>query len=98
MERKIKNNDVRAVGKCSNAVCQVSCWHKKIIIRLFASSTRTANKIRLDCQNKRNTKSLNVIIEDIEEDTLRMTEHPQRELLFVLLLPSLISQISSASS
>ena len=33
------------LGKCSNVVCEVSCWHKKIAIGLLASSAWTANKI-----------------------------------------------------
>ena len=36
-----------AVGKCNIVVCEASCWHKKITIRLLALSSRTPNKFIL---------------------------------------------------
>ena len=43
-----KANEFGTVGKWSNVVCQVSCWHKKIAVGLLSAFDRTANKIRLN--------------------------------------------------
>ena len=40
-----KSNDFWAVGKCSNIICKVSCWHKKITIELSGTIAGTANKM-----------------------------------------------------
>ena len=42
-----KNYVFRAVGKCSNVVCEVSCWRKEITIGILATPARTANKFVL---------------------------------------------------
>ena len=36
------------LASAADVVWEVSCWHKKIIIGLFAASAPTANKIRLN--------------------------------------------------
>ena len=40
-----KNTNFWAAGNCSNVVCKVPCWHKKITIRVFVTSAWIANKV-----------------------------------------------------
>ena len=40
-----KNNNFWVVSNCTNAVCKVPCWHKKINVRVLATSARIANKV-----------------------------------------------------
>ena len=56
-----KRKDFSAVGKCSNVVCKVTCWHKKITTRFLAASALTANEIRFNYFGVKFT--LNTIIE-----------------------------------
>ena len=46
IQKTPQNNDFWAVGKCSDVVCEVSSWHKKITIGLLAASAGTANNTR----------------------------------------------------
>ena len=36
------DNDVGEAGKCSNVVCQFSCWHKKITITIIFGQLASA--------------------------------------------------------